>query len=687
MGIWNRLIFVTALLLTAALSVDAYFAYTGARANAVESLLTQAEKIRGVIMATRRVYHRQFLESKIPLTDETLGFLPAHALSKVSKDFGNWDSSGVSFNNVSDWPRNLDNMADSEEMKAIDYFRNDSSQLLYFEPFKKGNGESYYLYARPIRVEPYCLECHGKRETAPPTIRDNYTTAFDYKVGDLRGVLSIKLPARVIENAAMKDFIREVTSHLTIFLGMFILIFYTVRKYVTKPLSQISDGMGEIAAGHYESRLSGFKGELADIEQSFNTMAEEIAKQRSLITSSKDEAEKANKAKSEFLASMSHELRTPMNAVLGFAQMLQFDPQAPLSPAQNERVQSILEGGGQLLKLVNQIFDLAKIEADQISLSLEAVNVNEVTAICVRLIRPHGEPNGITIFNKLDDRPLPPLRTDPDRLKQVLLNLLSNAVKYNKKGGTVTVDAKETFDGFLHISVKDTGHGIAKDNYSGVFQTFNRLHIDPTIAKEGTGIGLSVSKMLVEQMSGRMGFESEIGICSTFWFELPLASNEDVLIWTDSLRVGVDAIDRDHQTLISLTNKISTPSIEKNKLDEIVEKLINYTHYHFRREEVIMEVCGYPDLGPHRDFHKSLAVKINQLSESWRKEQKPQTLRDLRKFMRDWLIVHIKHEDAKIVPYAKGKGEDIAKALENLKSASNITFQTIASSGSLDGMT
>ncbi|WP_245649006.1 bacteriohemerythrin [Magnetovibrio blakemorei] len=366
-----------------------------------------------------------------------------------------------------------------------------------------------------------------------------------------------------------------------------------------------------------------------------------------------------------------------MNAVLGFAQMLQYDPQHPLLPTQNEYVENILEGGGHLLKLINQILDLARIEADQTSLSLEELNANAVVTVCLNLIRPLGKTNGVTIASKLDGKPLSFLRTDSNRFKQVLINLISNAVKYNKDGGTVTIDGHETDDKFLHISVSDTGHGIDKDDYPGVFQTFNRLHADPMTAKEGTGIGLSVSKMLVEQMSGRIGFDSEVGTGSTFWFELPLATNEDVLIWADSLRVGVDAIDRDHQTLILFTNKLSYSSIDEHEVGDVIGNLIDYAHFHFRREEEIMRVCDYPGLEIHRDFHRDLAAQIHELSESWRKEQNQETLHNLRKFMRDWLIGHVKHEDTKITLYTKGKGEDITQALETLKLARNITSQTI----------
>jgi len=382
------------------------------------------------------------------------------------------------------------------------------------------------------------------------------------------------------------------------------------------------------------------------------------------VLASKEEAEIANRSKSEFLASMSHELRMPLNAVLGFSQMLGLDPANPLTPAQNEHVGHILNGGKHLLELINEILDLAQIEADQIRLELEKVNANEIVADCIAMSVPLGNPRRIEIENRFSKQPATHLRTDRVRFKQALINLVSNAVKYNKEDGRVIVEGWETENGFLHLSVTDTGVGIRHEDYPSVFQMFQRIGANPEVAREGTGIGLTVTKHLIDRMAGRVGFESEEGIGSTFWLELPLACNEEVLIWTDAMRVGIDDIDKDHQTLISLVNRTSIETATDTAIDGLIDELIAYTDYHFKREETIMEVCANPGLEEHARQHREFRDKINAFAIEWRDDRDPKSLKRLRRYLTNWLFEHVINVDRDVVLNIRGKEKKIRKALE-----------------------
>ena len=228
-------------------------------------------------------------------------------------------------------------------------------------------------------------------------------------------------------------------------------------------------------------------------------------------------AEKANLAKSAFLSSMSHELRSPLNAILGFAQLMESDSPPP-TPAQKESIAQILRAGWHLLKLIDEILDLAKVEAKQVPLSWEPVSLSEVMLECQGMIEPQAQQRGIHMFYPPSDMPYYVL-ADRTRVKQVLINLLSNAIKYNREHGTVEVKCTESTPERIRVSVKDTGAGLNPEHLAQLFQAFNRLGQEAG-GEEGTGIGLVVAKQLVELMGGVIGAESTVGVGSVFWFEL-----------------------------------------------------------------------------------------------------------------------------------------------------------------------
>jgi len=252
----------------------------------------------------------------------------------------------------------------------------------------------------------------------------------------------------------------------------------------------------------------------------------ERKKAENALMRAKEDAELANRAKSEFLASMSHELRTPLNAIIGFSQMVKLDPDRRLTASQVEYVELALGGANHLLELINEILDLSKIEANQVQLRIAAVDAADTVRECLAMADPLRKKHGIEIVNNLE--PLRPVRVlaDEVRLKQVLLNLVSNAIRFNKPQGRVSVEGAPAEHGRLRISVVDTGQGIAEKDQVRVFEMFHQIRADPGIASDGTGIGLYVSKLLVDKMGGAIGFESELGVGSTFWLELPSADED-----------------------------------------------------------------------------------------------------------------------------------------------------------------
>ena len=235
------------------------------------------------------------------------------------------------------------------------------------------------------------------------------------------------------------------------------------------------------------------------------------------MESAKSAAEKANLAKSDFLSGMSHELRSPLNAILGFAQLMA-TAQPPPSDAQTESITQILQAGWHLLKLINEILDLSVVESGKVSLSLEPVALSEVLSECQAMMEAQAQQRGILMTFPQFEQPSF-VWADQTRLKQIVINLLSNAIKYNQASGQVTVDYTVMSSERIRISFKDTGAGLSPEKITQLFQPFNRLGQEAGIVA-GTGIGLVVTKQLVELMDGVMGVDSTVGQGSVFWVEL-----------------------------------------------------------------------------------------------------------------------------------------------------------------------
>jgi len=273
---------------------------------------------------------------------------------------------------------------------------------------------------------------------------------------------------------------------------------------------------------------------------------ERAAKQ---LHASRNEADRANRAKSDFLSSMSHELRTPMNAILGFAQLLEHNLDRPLEKSQAESVNQILSGGEHLLALIDDVLNLAQIESGNFSMSIEATDSKEIVDDCLVIAKTLAKNREIEILDLRADTLLPPINIDATRFRQVLLNLLSNAVKYNHKGGSVTLTAEESVAGTLRFSIADTGPGIPEENQNELFQPFSRLGLEATEI-QGTGIGLTITKQIVELMGGGIGFESILGEGTTFWIDLPVAEGIVVKDKKESFPVRKNVADIGKATML-----------------------------------------------------------------------------------------------------------------------------------------
>lgn len=246
-------------------------------------------------------------------------------------------------------------------------------------------------------------------------------------------------------------------------------------------------------------------------------LEESIAQRTNELLQARDSAERANNAKSEFLSSMSHELRTPLNSIMGFSQLFEYDKN--LSPKYKKYSSAILSASRHLLSLVDEILDLAKIEAGKVEFSLQLISTNDLLIECHSMMIPMAKQRDIQFVLNLPDSPSP-IRADYSRLKQVLLNLISNAIKYGNQGGKVQIETTLFNTDKIQIRITDNGPGIDTSRMNELFEPFNRLGKENGLS-EGVGIGLVITKKLIEMMGGIIGVDSTKGEGSCFWIELP----------------------------------------------------------------------------------------------------------------------------------------------------------------------
>ncbi len=288
-------------------------------------------------------------------------------------------------------------------------------------------------------------------------------------------------------------------------------------EYISKPIIDLGKVVGAVVTF---TDITARKNSEKELQHAYNELEKRIEERTHELNQAKELAEHHNQTKSEFLSRMSHELRTPMNAILGFAQIMNESRKDPLSDSHKSRLSQILKAGNHLLELINEVLDLARVEAGKITVSLEPINIAELATDVLNVVHPMAEKFNICLIDKITSQNSAHIFADKTRLKQVLLNLLSNGIKYNRKEGSVTLSLEEPKDGTINLLVTDTGMGIPSEKLEKIFVPFDRLDAEGSEV-EGTGIGMTISKKLIELMNGRIHVHSTMGKGSQFSVSLP----------------------------------------------------------------------------------------------------------------------------------------------------------------------
>ncbi|MBI5869502.1 MAG: response regulator [Actinobacteria bacterium] len=371
--------------------------------------------------------------------------------------------------------------------------------LQYYESRDDG---SYLVQVRPLPNEESCQHCHGTDQA-------------------LRGAVLVSTSMSSVEQAVRDDITRMGFVFVSGVMILMVVLWFALRATVLKPLRQVVGVIHGIAEGDLEERIHvKSKDEVGDMADSFNKMADSLRDSRDNLRRVNLNLLEANRLKSEFLSVMSHELRTPLNAIIGFSEVLKDMGEGKISDREEKYLLNIETSGRHLLQLINDILDLAKIGAEDEELVNEDISIPQVMEDIRKLGHPFAAQRRVWLEVKPSEQ-LPLILADAGKVKRILYNLVSNAIKFTHEGGRVILEA-HVVDGMVEISVTDTGIGISAEDQKKIFTEFQQLEKAHTRKYEGTGVGLALSRKLVEMHGGQIWVESELGKGSKFTFSLPM---------------------------------------------------------------------------------------------------------------------------------------------------------------------
>jgi signal transduction histidine kinase len=470
---------------------------------------------------------------------------PAAVGKGVGDIFGQWTNYSIKQTRMQ--VRNMENSPDEFERKMMEKLIEDRT-LKEIWAEDEINGRKFFRYLMPLTVEAWCLDCHG----GPPGAIDIAGYPKEgYQLGDFGGAISISMPMDMYYAGLYTTAWRYLMMTTLLVLFTLFTTFGVMTVMVADPLAHLGSLTRAMGQGNLDVNLDHFRahGEIKRLADDFDVMAkklkgmyneleekvayrtkqlvatnEKLHDQKVELSRMNVELIRANKLQTEFLANMSHELRTPLTSIIAFAELLHDQAEEEGRTEQAENLQDIMECSHQLLTMINDLLDMAKIEAGQMVVKPGVIELAEVAAGVERTILPLARKKNIAVANLISWE-LPLVWADPDRLRQIFLNLAGNAVKFTHPGGKITLAAEVT-DGGVTCLVTDTGIGISAEEQAYIFDRFRQADSSSTRSHAGTGLGLALAKNLVELHQGRIWVKSSLGEGSIFGFTLKIAGEQ-----------------------------------------------------------------------------------------------------------------------------------------------------------------
>ena len=529
MKIRHKLVILLAALLVTLNGIVALLVYKRTHQEFIKEIQEKARMLVIELETTRNYLASAIHSQNIEINDRTKHFVPAIATNAISKKFA--DRTGYIIKQTSLRYRNEENKPDSFEEEMLKKMEADSSLMEYWsDDIIEGNRVERYMYALYVKEE--CLLCHGPKEKAPEVIQKNYSAGYDYKLGEIKGALSVIIPKEIAEQRFASDIIFFLIVGVVSILMIVVIIFFTTGKLM-RPIEKLTAAAAivtktgdlstkvDISSNDEVGRLGrAFNDMSSKLRSSYSLLEQRIAEKTAHLQEANIALKRANKLKSEFLANMSHELRTPLNAIIGFAEVLRDKICGDLNEEQLDFVKDIHSSGYHLLQMINDILDLSKIEAGKMVLQHEVFPVTDAIQDVYHIIQGLADKKHLHLQTEIHPE-TKDIEADRVKFKQVLYNLLSNAIKFTSENGNIITKAS-IIDDTLQVSVTDSGIGMKPEDQEKVFKEFWQADNSFSRKYQGTGLGLALTKRIVEMHGGKIWFESEYEKGSTFCFTLPL---------------------------------------------------------------------------------------------------------------------------------------------------------------------
>ncbi len=409
--------------------------------------------------------------------------------------------------------------------KAIKLFRKDPNLNRVWKIEEDAEGKKIFKYLQAVRANAQCLDCHQRM-----------VPGEEYRLGELVGVILLELPGDPTDRQLLWNRAAIIIAVILATLCAIAVFYFITNWLILAPISELQQVAERVGEGKLNTRVEIKTGdEFEDLANTFNQMFEQLeqSQKRLEVINKSLEArlgeltkvnialDESNRLKSEFLANVSHELRTPLNSIIGFAELIKSHPEFKDNPKISRYANNILTSAKSLLSLINELLDLAKIEAGKMELHLEKVVISDLCENLYNLVKPLADDKHLSFELRIEEK-LPIMETDPGKLQQILYNLLSNAIKFTPEGGRITLQAQSIPPEYVRISVSDTGPGIPEELHNKIFEKFYRGGDVTQEGYGGTGLGLAIAKELTVLLGGTISVASKIGEGTTFSIQLPI---------------------------------------------------------------------------------------------------------------------------------------------------------------------